>query len=232
MSCFSPEGYSSPDNQSHLCRGLITPITYRKGGSRARQKRWWKLQTKTQNHLQHILLWSNCALLLFQVTVLWTSLLLSNVSFFWKPPDRNLNRDMQRSFEMSGWCPSPIVLCSVSNGLILRWKVHRSPPEIEEEKKSVLLPQTKPHLTKQPERPGRGRVTNQHWITQKNWRMLHTWCHPDQWCHQVFSSCDRREAPVVTSLHGVWSAPAQKWPAPPVCYWRWSISLNVLINIW
>lgn len=128
----------------------------------------------TQNHLQHILLRSNCALLLFQITVFWTSLLLSNVSFFWKPADRNLNRDMQRSFEMSGWCPSPIVLCSVSNGLILRWKVHRSPPEMEEEKKTVLLLrlrrlllQTKPHSTKQPERSGRGRDTNQHWITQK-----------------------------------------------------------------
>lgn len=168
----------------------------------------------TQNHLQHILLWSNCALLLFQITVFWTSLLLSNVSFFWKPADRNLNRDMQRSFEMSGWCPSPIVLCSVSNGLILRWKVHRSPPEMEEEKKTVLLlrlRRLKPHSTKQPERSGRGRDTNQHWNTHRKtvthvshlvspwsvmspgafimWQKRSTWC--DITAQGVVSTCTK-----------------------------------------
>lgn len=54
---------------------------------------------------------------------------------------------------------------------------------------------------------------------------------PCQWCHQVLSSCDRGEAPVVTSLHRVWSAPAQKWPVPPVCYWRWSIKVLMSDNL-
>lgn len=38
MSCFSPESYSSPDNQSHLCRGLITLHHTEGAGER---KRGW-----------------------------------------------------------------------------------------------------------------------------------------------------------------------------------------------
>lgn len=48
MSCFSPESYSSPDNQSHLCRGLITPYHTEGGGEGQIRRKMWQVWTMSQ----------------------------------------------------------------------------------------------------------------------------------------------------------------------------------------
>lgn len=137
-------------------RGTNYPLLHR-GRQEQDWKRWWHVWTMSQKtpppstrpalikplsflHCDSLyvvfLRWRGtvCRIMLKIITSVYPS--------FGSGHDRNLNRDTQRSFEMSGWRPSPIVLCSVIKGLILRWNVHRSPPEMEEWNKSALPAQT------------------------------------------------------------------------------------------
>lgn len=124
-------------------QGTNYPLSHREESGR-RRRRGGRERQQSVDHKHLRPLTSSTLLNVFKIKVL---LMMLFVLICRRQLCRNLNGDTPGSFEMSGWRPSPIVLCSVISGLVICWNVHHCTPDMEEEKrKSLAHAQRKHHI--------------------------------------------------------------------------------------
>lgn len=125
-------------------QGTNYPLSRREESARRRRRGRGRQQRVNHKHLRPLT--SSTLHDVFKIKMLLGGLMMMYVLICRRQLCRNLNGDTPGSFEMSGWRPSPIVLCSIISGLVICWNVHHCKPDMEEEKKSLGHGQGQRHI--------------------------------------------------------------------------------------